>query len=262
LETRSALFNLVETHFSRDGSSSAMVGPNDIFPYLGNLLSLKLEGEAFDRVRALDPQAQQARAQAALRRLLQAMAARNPLVIVLEDLHWADPSSVEFLTQLVPLTNSERILFALVMRAEQESPAWRVASLLRSTMGGRLTEISLQALTEAQSRKLVANLLQVEALPKAVRELILQKAEGNPFFVEEVIRMLIDREVIVRKGNHWSALQEIQNVTIPDNLESLLMARIDRLPDEVKQTLRVAAVIGRQFPVKILEQVLMRESKT
>lgn len=260
-ETRSALLTLVETHFSGDGKSSPQFGVNDIFPYLGNLLSLKLEGEAYERVHNLDPQAQQARSQIALRLLLQAMAARNPLVIVLEDLHWADPSSVEFLTQLAPLTTSERILFALVMRAERESPAWRVTTLMRATMGGSLTEISLQALTEAQSRKLVANLLQVEALPKAVRELILQKAEGNPFFVEEVIRMLIDRGVIVRKGNHWSALQEIQNVNIPDNLDSLLMARIDRLPDDVKQTLRVAAVIGRQFPVKILEQVLIRESQ-
>jgi predicted ATPase len=258
-ETRSALIKLVDTYISGNGNPSPQVGANDIFPYLGNLLSLKLEGEAFDRVRSLDPQALQSRTQSALRLLLQAMATQHPLVIVLEDLHWADPSSVEYLIQLVPLTTSERILFALLMRAERESPTWRLTTLMRETLGGSLTEISLQALTEAQSRKLIANLLQVEALPKAVREMIQQKAEGNPFFVEEVIRMLIDRGVIVRKGNHWSALKDIQNVTIPDNLESLLIARIDRLPEDVKQTLRVAAVIGRQFPVKILEQVLMRE---
>jgi len=92
--------------------------------------------------------------------------------------------------------------------------------------------------------------------------LILKKAEGNPFFVEEVIRMLIDREVIVEKDGGWVAEKSIETVDIPDNLHSLLLARIDRLPDEVKRTLRVAAVIGRRFSLRVLEQVLERQGHT
>jgi predicted ATPase len=107
----------------------------------------------------------------------------------------------------------------------------------------------------------VANLLEIESLPDSIRTLILKKAEGNPFFVEEVIRMLIDRGAIYKHGSSWAAGKEIGSIEIPDNLQGLLLARIDRLPDDVKRTLRVAsviAVIGRQFSVKVLEQVLER----
>lgn len=106
----------------------------------------------------------------------------------------------------------------------------------------------------------MSNLLEIESLPDHIRTLILQKAEGNPFFVEEVIRMMIDRGAIVKQGDRWSAGKEIETVEIPDNLQGLLLARIDRLPEEVKRTLRIASVIGRQFAVKVLEQVLERES--
>ena len=126
-----------------------------------------------------------------------------------------------------------------------------------ASMGTALTEITLNPLSEADSRQLVANLLEIEALPENIRDIILKKAEGNPFFVEEVIRMLIDRGAIVRKDDQrWAAGKEIETMEIPDNLQGLLLARIDRLPDDVKRTLRVASVIGRQFPVKVLEQVL------
>jgi predicted ATPase len=102
----------------------------------------------------------------------------------------------------------------------------------------------------------VANILRIEALPVRARNTILKKAEGNPFFVEEVIRMLIDQGAIVQKNGDWVAVKEIESVEIPDNLQGLLLARIDRLPHNAKHTLRVAAVIGRQFPRKVLARVL------
>jgi class 3 adenylate cyclase len=231
----------------------------ETYPYLGHLLGLRLDGEALLRTRQLDPQAHLARAQAALRRLLGALANRAPLVIVLEDLHWADPSSVELISQLIPLASSERLLFCMAMRSEPDAAGWRLVSTARKNLGPLLTEITLEALSDADSRQLVSNLLEIEALPEGVRSLILHKAEGNPFFVEEVIRMLIDRGAILFEGNRWRAGAEIEDVEIPDNLQGLLLARIDRLPDEIKQTLRIAAVIGRQFPVKVLEHVLSRE---
>jgi predicted ATPase len=122
-----------------------------------------------------------------------------------------------------------------------------------------LVEIALNALSENDSRQLVSNLLEVEALPLTIRDVILKKAEGNPFFVEEVIRMLIDRGAITQKGTSWIAEKEIETVEIPDNLQGLLLARIDRLPDDAKRALRVASVVGRQFPIKVLEQVLEKD---
>jgi predicted ATPase len=102
----------------------------------------------------------------------------------------------------------------------------------------------------------VANLLEIESLPQAVRDLILTRAEGNPFFVEEVVRMLIERGAIVERDGRWVATEEISTVEIPETLHGLLLARIDQLPESAKRSLRVASVIGRQFPVRVLERVV------
>jgi len=256
-DTHLALLNLLEELFGQGESNTYL---QEVYPYLGHLLSLKLEGNALMAVKSLDPQTLQNRYLLALRSLLQVITTHSPLIIILEDLHWADPSSIEILIKLLPMALSTPLLFCLVTRAEHETPGWKLVTAAREILGGNLTEITLEALTENESRQLVSNLLEVEALPLDTRSLILQKSEGNPFFVEEVIRMLIDRGAITQKDGHWVAGADIASVEIPDNLQGLLLARIDRLPEEVKHTLRVAAVIGRQFPVKVLEQVLAKES--
>jgi class 3 adenylate cyclase len=231
----------------------------EVYPYLCHLLSLQLEGQALEQVRPLAPQALQAHYLTSLRRLLKVLATDHPLVLILEDLHWADPSSIELLIKLLPLASEAPILFCLVTRPEQDTPGWKLVTTARDILGGSLTEITIEALSDLDSRQLVANLLEIEALPDNVRAHILQKAEGNPFFVEEVIRMLIDRGAIIQENGNWIAGAQIDEVDIPDNLQSLLLARIDRLPDEVKHTLRVASVIGRQFPLSVLEQILVGE---
>ncbi len=241
-----------------------VVGPAgalEVYPYLGNLLSLPLEGEAEARIKMLDPQALQNQYLASLRQLLRALAQRQPLIVVLDDIHWADPSSTDLLTRLLPLISEAPILVCLVTRIDRDSHGWKLVAAAREKLGAGLTEINLNPLSEADSQQLVSNLLEIESLPDNIRGLILKKAEGNPFFVEEVIRMLIDRGAITRQGNSWAAGKEISTIEIPDNLQGLLLARIDRLPDDVKRTLRVAsviAVIGRQFSVRVLEQVLER----
>ncbi|MCC7361357.1 MAG: AAA family ATPase [Anaerolineales bacterium] len=242
---------------------SEVAGPAamEVFPYLAHLLSLPLEGEAAERVARLDAQALQNQYLAALRQLLLGLARRQPLLVVLDDIHWADPSSTDLLIKLLPLLAEAPLLLCLVTRPDREAHGWRLVTAARERLGAGLSELNLSPLNDADSRQLVSNLLEIEALPDSIRTLILQKAEGNPFFVEEVIRMLIDRGAIYRQGSNWAAGKEINTVEIPDNLQGLLLARIDRLPDDVKRTLRVAsviAVIGRQFSVRVLEQVLER----
>jgi class 3 adenylate cyclase len=247
-ETRSALLALTDDLFG----NSAL----EVYPYLGHLLSLQLEGDALERVRLLDPQALQSQYLSALRHLLRALSASRPLALILDDIHWADPSSIDLLIKLTPLATEAPLLFCFVSRPDRDAPGWKLVAAARETIGAGLTELTLNPLSEADSRQLVSNLLEIESLPDTTRTLILKKAEGNPFFVEEVIRMLIDRGAIVKQGEGWAAGKQIENVDIPDNLQGLLLARIDRLPEDVKRTLRVASVIGRQFSVKVLEQVL------
>jgi class 3 adenylate cyclase len=253
-ETRAAYENLLDQLFP------AGVERLEVHPYLGQLLGIKIEGEPAERLRHLDPEGFMARGQEAMRRLLIRLASRQPLVIIMEDLHWADPSSVNFLSPLLALAATEPILICLVMRPERESDGRRLLTTAREALGDRLSSITLEALNPNDSRQLVTNLLEIETLPDAVRELILEKAEGNPFFVEEVIRMLIDRGAIINMNGHWQSGVNIADIEIPDNLQGLLLARIDRLPEDVKQTLRIAAVIGRQFPLRVLEYILDPES--
>jgi predicted ATPase len=241
--------------FTQDLLGDSMM---EVYPFLAHLLMIRLDDSESDRVHLLDPQALQAQYLAATRRLLGALAARQPVMLILEDLHWADPSSTELLIKLLPLASTAPILFCIASRPDRDAPGWRLVTAAREVLGGSLTEITLDSLSDRDSRQLVANLLEIEALPEHLRSLILKKAEGNPLFVEEVIRMLIDRGAIVRSDGGWVAGAEIETVEIPDNLQGLLLARIDRLPEEAKQTLRVASVIGRQFPVRVLEYVLGR----
>lgn len=232
----------------------------EVYPYLAHLLSLHLEGPALERVQSLDPQALQSLYLSSVRRLLVALAAQQAQGLILDDIHWADPSSTDLLIKLLPLTAEAPILFCFVARPDRDAPGWRLVTTARETLGEPgFTEISLNPLSDSDSRLLVTNLLEIEALPDHIRTIILQKAEGNPFFVEEVIRMLMDRGALVKKEGVWAAGKEIETVEIPDNLQGLLLARIDRMPEDVKRTLRVASVIGRQFSVRVLEQVLSQE---
>lgn len=228
----------------------------DIYPYLGHLLALQLEGEALEQVRLLDAQALQTRYLEALQALLRALAEKDPLILVLDDVHWADPSSVEMLSRLLPLAREVPVLFCFVTRPDYSAVGMKLLSVAREVVGRGLTEITINPLNEVESARLVSNLLNVQSLPEETRTAILDKAEGNPFFVEEVIRMLIDRGAIVMRDGSWVAVQGVEGAKIPDTLHGLLLARMDRLSDEVKYALRIASVIGRQFPVKVLEHVL------
>jgi len=246
-----------EARATLDRQLAAYLGADagDTAPYLAHLLALPLHPEEADRAR-LDPETMQGRYVASIHRLLRALSTRGPVVLVCEDLHWADPASVALVSQLLPLAAQLPVFFIAALRADTDSAGWRLVSAGRELFGDALAEMHLQPLSESDSRDLVANLLEIESLPDSVRDSILARAEGNPFFVEEVIRMLIERGVIERHADQWVATAEVASVEIPETLHGLLLARIDQLPDAAKRSLRVASVIGRQFPVRVLERVL------
>ena len=227
----------------------------DTAPYLAHLLALPLRPDEAERAN-LEGATIQGRYVAAAHRLLRALAARGPVVLVCEDLHWADPASIEVVRQLLPLASQLPILFLAALRADTDSAGWALIGHARDFFGDALAELRLEPLSEAESRTLVANLLEIESLPDHVRGVILSRAEGNPFFVEEVVRMLIERGVIVARGDQWVATSDIGAVESPETLHGLLLARIDQLPASAKRSLRVAAVIGRQFPLRVLERIV------
>ncbi|MEZ0240620.1 MAG: AAA family ATPase, partial [Chloroflexota bacterium] len=228
---------------------------SDIAAYVAHLLDLPLSPEEADRTRR-EPAAIAERYAASTHRLLRARAAEAPVVLVSEDVHWADPASVAVIRVVMPLAAQLPVLFIGALRSETDSAGRELVVHARQGFGDALAEIRLEPLSEADSRTLVANLLVIESLPTQVRDVILARAEGNPFFVEEVVRMLIERGLIERQGDRWVATTGIDSVDIPDTLHGLLLARIDQLPADARRSLRIAAVIGRQFPLRVLERVL------
>jgi class 3 adenylate cyclase len=227
----------------------------DPYAYLGHLLSIQLDPEIRARVSAMEFETVK-RYVSSVISMVRGLSATGPVILACEDLHWADASSVDVLQQLLPLANELPLLIVATSRLDRESEGWRLVSAVRDAFGDALIELRLDPLSGDDTRTLVANLLKVESLPLETRAHILEKSEGNPFFVEEVIRMLIDRGAIERHGDRWTATARVSDVEIPDTLQGLLLARIDRLPPETKRTLRVAAVIGRQFGVTMLERLL------
>jgi class 3 adenylate cyclase len=234
---------------------------HEVYPYLAHLLGLELDEESAARVKYLDGPALQARYVSSYTRLLRRLCELKPTVIVCEDLHWADPSSVEIGRQILPIVGEVPLIVALVARPEKESPGWKLLESARETAGGGAIEIHLAPLSQGDTQDLVRNLLEIHALPDDLRDLIQSKAEGNPFFVEEVLRMLIDQGTLLREGDAWTLAGDVGSLEIPDTLQGVLAARIDRLPEDAKRTLQVASVIGRTFQVRVLEEVLRRQAE-
>ncbi|MGD9091281.1 MAG: adenylate/guanylate cyclase domain-containing protein [Anaerolineales bacterium] len=206
----------------------------------------KLEGEAFKH-ELFD----------AWQNMLRGFAAQSPFVLVIDDLHWIDSASVELLVHLFQLTEEVPILFLCAFRPYRQAPGWQVKQVADADYPHRYIEIVLTPLSADDSDSLVANLLTISDLPTDLRKAILQKTDGNPFFIEEVIRMLIDRGVIMQdeSGTRWQATGTFASTDIPDNVQALLTARIDLLENVVRHTLQLAAVIGRSFYFRVLKLI-------
>src|SRR5918994_1639753 len=219
--------------------------------YLEVILSVESDGTR-EAVAALEGDALVEHIAAAARGYLRARADLMPTVIMLDDLHWADTASLDLLLSIAGLVEDLPLLITCLLRPDKDASSWSAIERARSQLDYHYTEIVLEPLDAAHSKELLGNLLYIEDLPESVRRLILNKAEGNPFFVEEVIRTLIDSEYIVQENNHWRATREIVNVSIPDTLTGVLSARIDRLPENTKHVAQTAAVLGRIFEYRAL----------
>lgn len=228
-------------------------GEARVFPYLAHLMDAEVGSAEDKKVRSLDGASRRQEILLAARRYLRARGSHRPLALVWEDLHWADPSSLQLLEAILPLAAEVPLLLVLTLRPQRDSTAWELHLRLTEEHPALHLPIELTPLDEEDGADLIRNLLIMEDLPTAVRELILAKAEGNPFFVEEIIRSLIESAILERQADRWVAAGDIGEIEIPDTLEGVILARIDRLPPESKRTLQMASVIGRTFQRRVLE---------
>jgi ABC-type oligopeptide transport system substrate-binding subunit/class 3 adenylate cyclase len=241
----------------------ALFGEQDIelLPYLAQLLGVGLEGELAERVRLLDGETLKRQSLLCICRYFQQLAEKQPTIAVFEDLHWADASSLEALEALLAVTDRAPLMLLLLSRLEREHGSWRIKVKAETDFSHRTTEILLKPLSPTEQNQLVDNLLAIADLPDPVRRLILERAEGNPFYLEEIVRSLIDQQAIVREGAKWRATRDLINITIPETLEGVLLARIDRLQEDVRRTLQMASVIGKSFLYRLLEAIATAEQE-
>jgi class 3 adenylate cyclase/tetratricopeptide (TPR) repeat protein len=201
-------------------------------------LGLDAHDDAFAR---LQPSAIRAELARAWRTLLSTLADRQPLVVVVDDIHWADAVLLDLLEELAERAQGP-ILFVCPARLELTGtrPSWG---------GGRrsFSSVFLSPLAEADAAELVSKLLDVDGLRDDTRSQILARAEGNPFFLEEILRQLIDQGRIVRDAGRWKAVDELRQLELPDTVQGVLAARIDLLQPSEKHTLQHASVVGRIF---------------
>ena len=229
----------------------------EVLPYLASLLSLEVRAPYADRVKHLDGDAMGHQIYLTSRRFFERLAQERPLVLVFEDLHWVDRSSAELLEHLLPLVERVPLLICIVSRSGSETPAMHLREVSAREHASCYTEVRLAPLSQAESRQLIDNLLQIDDLSPQAREMIAGKAEGNPFFVEEIVRALIDAGAVVRDRStgQCRATEQVESITIPDTIQGVIMARVDRLDEDVKDVLRTAAVIGRSFFYRVLRAV-------
>jgi class 3 adenylate cyclase/tetratricopeptide (TPR) repeat protein len=228
----------------------------DNAPFLCWLLGVDPPEEHRHRIEYLDPAQVRAEAFRTLIDVTEALASVTPIVMVFEDLHWADAASLEFVTELLGIADRARVVIVLLFRPRRQEGSWAVHETAGRDFPHLYTQIPLEPLDGEETRDLVANLLAVDGLPESVRAEVLAKSEGNPFYVEEIIRSLIDRELVIHDGEKWTATSGIADITVPDSLASVLTTRLDTLPESARRVAQAASVVGRRFRYDELSAVL------
>ena len=178
----------------------------------------------------------------AMRLFLEGVSRRTPLLLILEDTHCAEDATLDFLEHTADALRGMPILLLVLARPDllERRPRW---------MGGmrNTAVLMLDLLGDAESRALVDGFLGGKAAPAPVLDLVLRRAEGNPLFMEEILRVLIEREILTETNGHWGLTVPLTQVTIPESVHAVVAARIDALPGPEKRALQAAAIVGKDF---------------
>jgi class 3 adenylate cyclase len=229
---------------------------DEILPFIATLMGLNLTGRYADRVKGIEGEGLEKLILKSVKDLLIKSSEIIPIVIVIEDLHWADLSTIELLESLFRLAETQRILFINVFRPRYTETGVRIVQTVKENFPNHYVQIELKPLDEQMSETLINNMLNISGLPHSVRDRIVVRSGGNPFFIEEVVRSFIDDEVILRKNSEFEVTPKIESVVIPQSINDVLIARIDRLEEKTKDLVKTASVIGRSFFHRILAEVL------
>lgn len=238
--------------------------PEDLRMYalFAHLLSMRLESDEAGIIGKMTGESFRKELFAAMGKFLTGLAAQKPVVMVLEDLHWADQSSMELACHLCSLTACVPVaIIALFRSREEAADNWEKFVPAIEGFRDRYSELSLQPLSADLSRDLVGALLNNSPLPQTFYDVVINKSEGNPFFVEELLRSLMERGILIRDETGWKITEMAETIQVPDTLQGILLSRLDRLPEQTKRVVQKAAVIGRVFLYRILKHMAQEEGE-
>ena len=225
------------------GLAALHLDPKATAPYLLHLLATGIDAGLPS---GMSPEAIKHHTFETLRDIALALSAQSPLVLSFEDLHWADHTTTEVLTFLLDHLAGASILLVCTYRPDFAT-TWSRKSYHHV--------ISLTRLAPQESHQMLMALLGTPHIQDDLAQLVLDKAEGVPFFVEELVKSLCETETIERHEGQWRLTAGTRAVQVPETVDELLMARIDRLPEGAKSLLQLGAVIGREFPGELLREL-------
>lgn len=249
LRTRVGLRRQVEALFGEEADR--------LQPLLATVLGLPLERDASESLKHRAPDSLQAAIFDAVEALVGRLARDRPVVVAVDDTQWADPTSLQLLEHLLASTETAAVLVVLVGRPERDHPSWRLKEVAARQFGHRTRDIALEALNGDASAKMLGSLPGASDVPEAVARRVLEVAEGNPFFIEELATSLVEGgfPVVASDGWRWEGDAVVD---VPRTVEAVLIARIDRLAPRSREVLTAASVVGRQFGVELIEAVCDR----
>ena len=224
---------------------------HEILPYLGTVLALRVPDPLVDELRDLDAEAVRRQVLRSVYLLFDGLGRSAPAVVAFEDWHWADRSSEQLLTHLLPL--ADRLLFVWTGRNEHGTATERAAEMSRSSARD-YHELQLAPLSPDEGAALARAALGTKTLPPGLQEAVVQRSEGNPFFTEEILRALRDLGALRHDDarGEWILGEERDSATLPTTVQGVIAARLDRLSAEAREVAGVAAVIGRSFSYRTL----------
>jgi ABC-type transport system substrate-binding protein/class 3 adenylate cyclase len=228
---------------------------DDAYPFLANLLGLGLEPDGSARLRELNRESLQHQTFAVFTEFLRRLSDETPLCLVLEDLHWADDSTLELLEAILPAVEDASLGLFLLYRTEREHRSWRLGELARQRYPHRYRELELRPLAGDASRTLARNAARGD-LPETVAELLAERSGGNPFFLEEALHDLVERGALRRDNGRLELAVGVDELAVPALVQGALQARLDRLDQSTRELLSVAAVVGRTFGTQLLERLV------
>ncbi len=228
---------------------------DDILPYLEHFLSLPLsDPNASRRIEFLAADQLQQQIFLSVRDILIADSNLRPIVLILEDLHWADEGSLQLIDYLLDSLVKNPIAIVAVSRSFSEGKLVDITQRASDLLRLRFTDLPLKSLSPDQADRLLSQLTSIHDMPESLRNDIVHRASGIPFYLEEILRMLMDRNLLVREEGHWQLKKaiDLKNLGVPDTLEGLVLTRFDTLEPVQRHILKVASVIGRTFTRQLL----------